>query len=130
MPPIPPLALLALMLAFAAKHFVADFVLQSPQMVVQKGRYGQPLGLVHAGVHSGFSFALLVGFGMSVPWALILSLAEFVLHYHIDFAKEVIARQASLTPAQKQFWILFGFDQFLHHVTYAGMIFAALLGAG
>src|SRR5690606_10987786 len=43
---------LAALLILQAKHFVADFLLQTPYQFLNKGRYGHPGGLIHAGIHA------------------------------------------------------------------------------
>jgi hypothetical protein len=53
--------------------------------------------------------------------------AEFVLHYHIDWAKEQVIRPyvESQGPA---FWAIFGFDQFLHQLTYVAIAYVVTRG--
>ena len=114
-----------LLVGFAIKHFLADFVLQTAWMVREKGVYGRPGGLVHAGWHAVLSLILLLA--CEVPAGLTLALvgAEWVIHYHIDYAKESFSRRIRKTPADHGFWITLGFDQMLHQLTYAAMIVAA-----
>ena len=40
------------LLAFEAKHFICDFVIQTEWQVRTKGIYGHPGGAVHAGLHA------------------------------------------------------------------------------
>ena len=44
-----PVVIAALLLV---KHFVCDFVVQTPYQIMNKGRYGHPGGLLHAGIHA------------------------------------------------------------------------------
>jgi hypothetical protein len=121
-----PIAALAILLGLQAKHFLFDFVFQSDWQVRNKGHYGHPGGLVHAGLHA--LGALAVGvvaamFGViGLATALILALADGLIHYHIDWAKAQIARRMKLTPDRHGFWIAMGADQAAHHVTYIGLV--------
>ena len=48
--------------------------------------------------------------------------AEFVLHYHIDWAKEQLIRP--FVAAQGlAYWVIFGADQFLHQATYVAIAY-------
>src|SRR5690606_23372356 len=112
-----PLVLAALLLA---KHFVCDFVLQSPYQLRNKGRYGHPGGLLHAGIHALGSAAILAFFPLGWTTLLLVAAAEFVIHYHIDWSKErIVAGIRDRNGAA--FWAIFGFDQLLHHLTYIAM---------
>ena len=123
------MVLLALTL-FAAKHFIADFALQTEGMVRGKRVYGHPGGLAHAGVHMLGSLPALAVIGLAPVAMLLLVVAEGVVHYHIDWGKEGLAHQLGANPQNRLFWFLIGADQFLHYLTYIGMIVIALhLGA-
>ena len=113
---------IALFVAFAVKHYIADFPLQTARMVREKGYYGKPGGLLHAACHGLLSLPILLVVLPSVVLALALSLAEAALHYHLDYAKESLSRHLGDTPANHRFWIILGLDQLLHHLTYAAMI--------
>ncbi|MCR9069864.1 MAG: DUF3307 domain-containing protein [Rhodobacteraceae bacterium] len=117
-----PLTVLALLAALQVKHLIADYALQSAWMVRNKGIYGHPGGLAHAGIHAGLTMVALVPFGLPVLMVLALAAAEFVIHYHIDWAKQRVTEPQNLTPADKMFWVLFGADQFLHQLTYLGLV--------
>lgn len=116
---------LSLILGLTVKHFVCDFPLQAfPWMYKNKGTYGHPGGLAHAGVH-------LVGSAL-VLWAMApgfisLALADFFIHYHIDWAKMSLGKRWGLRPDNSEwFWILLGLDQLLHSLTYIGMVWMIL----
>lgn len=104
------------------KHLFADFFWQTTWMVENKGRYGHPGGLAHAGVHAGLSALVLCLFPVS--WGLLLAVcaAEFVIHYHVDWSKELAVRMSGTSPSEKKFWDITGADQALHHATYLGMV--------
>lgn len=107
------------------KHFLFDFVFQTPYQLKNKGIYGHPGGLLHSGLHvCGTLAALLVVAAPVLPSAAIL-IAEFVVHYHLDWAKDQITRRVgSSKPAF--FWGMIGLDQLMHHLTYVA-IFTVLL---
>lgn len=108
------------------KHFFCDFVLQTLYQADNKGRYGHPGGLVHVGIH-GLGSAPLIAFA-PIDAALIVGViaVEIVVHYHIDWMKQVVSRLNKWTPADHAFWIALGFDQLLHYSTYVAMTLALL----
>lgn len=126
--PLDPIAAVAILLGLQAKHFLFDFVFQSDWQVRNKGRYGHPGGLVHAGLHGvgtlvvGLIAALFGTVGVEV--ALALALADALIHYHVDWSKAQISRRLKLTPDRHGFWIALGADQAAHHATYLGLIAA------
>ncbi len=58
-----------------------------------------------------------------------IALGEFVLHYHIDWAKEQITRRNSWTPQNSGFWHALGTDQLLHGLTYLAIVAVLLMAA-
>ena len=115
--------LLLVLLLFQIKHLVADFVLQSAYILNNRKVYGHPGGLLHVAIHLAGSLASLLVIGGNSRTILILLLAEAVIHYHIDWFKDNIVAARSWTPKDAKFWYLLGFDQFLHQITYLGMIY-------
>ena len=114
------------LLLFQIKHFVFDFAFQTTYQVRHKGDYLHPGGLTHAGGHAlGSIPALLVL--TQVP-AIIAGfvLFEFLLHYHIDFAKARIDRKLQPSHTSSLYWTIFGADQLAHQLTYLGMAYALL----
>ena len=109
--------MLTLFFLFSIKHFVIDFLLQFRYQWSNKGTYGHPGGLLHAGLH-GIGTALCL---LMFPWSTILFLAglDAVIHYHIDWAKmNINARMGWTATTHEQFWWLLGLDQLLHVLTY------------
>lgn len=115
------LALLILQL----KHFVADFILQSPYQFLNKGIYGHPGGLIHAGIHAiGSTLAFFV-ITPSLRVGIAIVIGEFIAHYHIDWLKEHTVKRQQWVFPQAEFWWTFGADQALHQLTY--LIIGAVL---
>ena len=118
----------ALLAVLLVKHYIFDFVLQTPYMFLNKGKYGHPGGIFHAGLHALGSIAAIVILPPSFIVALAIVIGEFVVHYHIDWSKEQIEHRLKLTGTDAGHYILLGFDQLLHQLTYLGMA-AILIGA-
>jgi len=110
------------LLCLFIKHFICDFPLQaSPWMYKNKGTYGHAGGIVHAAIHGAGTFISLIYWLGSSAW--IFALADMVIHYHIDWAKMNISMKFDLKANNSEwFWILLGFDQLLHHLTYFAII--------
>ncbi len=101
------------------KHAAADFFLQTPFQYCNKGIYGHPGGFLHAGIHVALTpLVYLLIAPASLLLAASIALGEFVVHYHIDWAKEQITRRAGYTPQTPRFWHALGIDQLLHGLTY------------
>lgn len=126
MPEIARLLLLA-MAWLLVKHYLADFLLQSAYQYRNKGRYLHPGGLLHSLIHVALTapvFLLLPPAGLAAA-GLILG-AEFLVHYHVDWAKEAIGRMRGLTPSDGAFWHFLGLDQMLHGLTYVAIVWVLL----
>jgi hypothetical protein len=104
------------------KHFVCDFVIQTPYQFLNKGIYGHPGGLIHAGLHAltGMAAFLVLTPPLAVGAAIVV--AEFLVHYHIDWLKEQTVKRRKWVFPHAEFWWVFGFDQFLHQFTYLGIV--------
>jgi hypothetical protein len=110
----------------AAKHFFADFALQTDWMVRGKGTYCHPGGLTHAGVHMLGSMPALAVMGLGLFAILPLVVVEGIVHYHIDWGKQRLTHNRGTNSENRLFWLLLGADQFLHHLTYIGMVAIAV----
>jgi hypothetical protein len=121
------IAVLGAVAVLQFKHFICDGPLQTYGMVRDKGFYGRPLGLAHAALH-GLGTLIGLGAATAASWGLvaILALADFVVHYHVDFTKETVLRRAGWTNSDAQFWWAFAADQMLHQLTYLVLIYFAL----
>jgi len=113
---------LLLVFLLFTKHFVVDFPLQTKFQWSNKGTYLHPGGILHAACHAG---ATLACFAWYAPLAAYyLALIDFVLHYHIDWAKMNLNKKMGWGPTtHEQFWWAVGFDQYLHALTYILLIY-------
>ena len=111
----------ALILLFI-KHFICDFLLQAnPWMYRNKGSYGHAGGLAHSALHGVGTFVIFAFWLGASAW--VYALADGIIHYHIDWAKMNAGKRYNLKPDNSEwFWILLGFDQLLHHLTYFALI--------
>jgi hypothetical protein len=116
-----------LLLGLFTKHFVVDFPLQTKFQWSNKGTYGHPGGLLHAGLHAiGTQLVIYMIFD-DMMLSTIIGFADAVIHYHIDWAKMNLNARYQLGPTtSEKFWWLVGLDQYLHALTYLG--FFVLLG--
>ena len=107
---------------FQLKHCLFDFTFQTGYQLRNKGTYGHPGGILHAGLHAlGSIPAILI---LAPPHWLLAALigGEFLVHYHVDWTKEQIVKKHGWTSANYGFWQALGIDQMIHHLTYGGML--------
>lgn len=113
--------LLGVLLILQIKHFFCDFVLQTPYQFLNKGKYGHPGGIIHAGLHALTSIPIF--YLVPVAWkvAAAIVVGEFIAHYHIDWWKEQTVKRRRWKFPQAEFWWMFGGDQVMHQFTYLAM---------
>jgi len=114
--------MLVLISMLMIKHTLADYFFQYSWMIKDKGTYGAPGGLAHSGLHGILTLIVLVLFGIPFVFSLMLGILDSVIHYHIDYLKSNIWKNKKLTPADQQFWVAHGTDQFAHFLTYVGIV--------
>lgn len=102
------------------KHFIIDFVLQTPYQLNNKGTYLHPGGLLHAGLHGVGTFLCFLL--MAPVAAIFLALIDAVVHYHVDWAKVKLNNRYGWTTNNAHFWNALGADQLLHALTYIALI--------
>jgi len=119
--------LILLLFLFQLKHFLCDWLFQTPWMYRNKGTFGHPGGIVHAGWQA-LATVLLLALLTAQPWGMVarLALAEFVIHYMTDWSKMNITRKTGWTPNDSEYWWLTGLDQFIHQMTYIGVIWVVV----
>lgn len=115
---------------FQLKHYLFDFTFQTRYQLHNKGTYGHPGGILHAGLHAFGSIPALVVLG--IPLWLVASIiaAEFLVHYHVDWLKEQVVKANKWTPTDYGFWQALGIDQMVHHLTYLAMLAVAMSVTG
>ena len=116
----------ALLLAFAFKHFVADFLLQTNWIAHGKERsegWQAPLA-VHVLCHAGLTLGIALVLAPRLWW---LAPLELVVHAAIDRSKTLIGNRGGWQVNQPQYWWLLGFDQFLHQATNIALAAAFFL---
>jgi hypothetical protein len=110
--------MITLLVLLSIKHFLADFAYQPPYQWQNKGTWGHLGGIVHSGQHAALTFIILLFF-INPAIAAALAICEFIVHYHIDWAKMNINKYFGWgATTHNQFWVLTGFDQLLHTLTY------------
>ncbi len=108
----------AVVLWLQIKHFVFDYLLQTPFQFRNKGFYGHFGGVLHSGLQALGTipafFILPRGWLMGVT----IVIGEFLVHYHVDWAKEQTLRRMKLTTTDAWYWRFYGVDQLAHQLTY------------
>ncbi len=115
-PSVPLWPFCAILLAFAFKHFVADFLLQTTWIAHGKERpkgWFWPLA-VHVLCHAALTLVITFAVAPRLWW---LALVDLVVHGLIDRGKSLTGNWGGRKPNEGEFWWLMGFDQFLHQVT-------------
>ena len=113
--------LLLIFLLFT-KHLIVDFPLQFPRHYLNKGKYMHLGGIEHAVLH-GAGTALVVIWFAPPEVTLMISLVDALIHYHVDWAKMNLNAKLGYGPTtSEKFWWLLGLDQWLHAVTYIGLV--------
>ena len=113
-------AVTGLSVAFAVKHYLADFLFQTNWMARGKeGRAGwrRPL-LAHCLCHAVLTLAILIVAAPRLWW---LALLDLSIHLAADRGKSLIGQQGAWAPDKPQFWWLLGLDQLVHQLTNVGL---------
>lgn len=124
---VSPAGILLLLALFQLKHALIDGPLQTLWMIDQKGQYGRPGGIIHAGLHGAGSFLALLFFGLAPAPAALLAAFDMIIHYHADFAKESLVRRNGWSTQTPAFWWVMMADQMIHQFTYLAMAFAVIM---
>jgi hypothetical protein len=121
------IAALTLLALLFLKHFVWDFCCQTPEMLRGKGIYGNKDGIFHSYLQAIFTwaavFAVYVIFPTAIPvlfpLLIIVTVLDFVVHYHVDYVK---AKYGAKDSAKPVFWKHLGLDQLAHYMTYLAIV--------
>jgi len=120
-------ALVTLYVAFAVKHLLADYFLQTGWMVRGKAAehdWVAPLA-AHVGVHAIGTLLIVLVARPSFWW---LAVVDFVLHFAIDRGKALVMRRFAYTAADSEFWWAIGCDQALHQLIHFAFVITILAG--
>lgn len=120
----PVTTLLTALALLQAKHFIFDFVVQTVYQRRNKGTYGHPGGILHAGLHAFGSLPAILLCGTSTILTVALVIGEFIVHYHADWLKERVMKTTGWKADNDGYWIALGADQLVHHLTYTAMLWA------
>lgn len=108
------------------KHWYVDFVNQTIEEVNSKGNYGELVGIEHSFKHGIGTLLVFLFFNVTLLDAMLLSLIDFVIHYHVDWLKININRKQNYTTETKEFWTWLGADQLAHSITYLFLVWLIL----
>lgn len=122
--------LLILLFLLQIKHMFADYFLQTPKMLAGRGQYWHMGRAQHASVHLVGSILAFVLVGTNLLALIVLVVAEWVVHFHIDWWKASYSDKKALAPDQAAFWRAAGFDQALHQLTYLAMAWGWIMMVG
>lgn len=107
-----------LLVIFQIKHFVADFPLQFPYMLRKfspKWDFFVPLSL-HCAVHAVLTLVICFVYNPALWW---LAIVDFVVHFVMDRIKSGPRYLGRFNDFNRSaFWITFGLDQMVHHLTH------------
>lgn len=102
------------------KHFLFDFLWQTPYMLRKSAKKGWFLPLtLHAAAHALATFVILIFFA-DAAFAILVSVSEFIIHWAIDYWK---AQKVKVDFNSRAFWNYLGADQLFHNLTYLAIIF-------
>ncbi len=117
-------SILLLFCLLQIKHMFGDYFLQTPRMLSGRGTYLHFGRVQHAAVHALLSIPAFLLVGADFTFVLALVAVEWLVHFHLDWAKARFSETRELNPGQALFWNAFGVDQALHQLTYVAMIWA------
>ena len=115
----------AVILWLQIKHFIFDYVVQTPYQFRNKGTYGHPGGGLHSGMQALGTIPAFFILPTSWLMGVTIIIGEFIVHYHVDWSKEQTLRRMKLTTTDAWYWRIYGLDQLAHQLTY--VVIAALL---
>jgi hypothetical protein len=100
------------------KHFIFDYLLQTPFQFRNKGTYGHLGGVLHSGMQALGTIPAFFIIPPGWPLGVAIVIGEFIVHYHVDWTKEQTLRRMNLTTTDGWYWRIYGIDQLAHQLTY------------
>jgi len=114
---------LLILFLLTIKHFFVDYILQTEKLVKEKKKNNSALAkhAFHHAIGSSIIFLFFVG-----PFtALFVGLIDFCIHAIVDYLK-MHSPIFKAKPMTHSFFVYFGLDQMLHHLTYIFLIWLIL----
>jgi hypothetical protein len=121
---------LVLFVGLELKHIVADYFLQPGWMVTGKGDLREMGGYAHAGLHAVLSGLVLLVAQVPLLVTLGVVVLEFLVHYALDYAKLRYSAGVDAQANPSRYWRMHGIDQAAHQLTYAVILYVALVARG
>jgi hypothetical protein len=118
--------LFLILILLQIKHWYIDFVNQSNEEVEFKGTYLDWRGIKHS-LKQGLGTAVCLWIFVGIPLAVVLGFIDFLIHYHIDWAKMNINKKHGYTVQDPKFWTWLGADQMAHQVTYIFLVWVLFI---
>ncbi len=118
---------LFLLILYQVKHFLADYVFQNVWML-QKARPGWDFVLplsIHSGIHGFLTLLVALYVNPALWW---LAILDTVTHFVMDRIKagpRYLGRFSDMRS--KSYWVSFGFDQMVHHLTHIYICWALVV---
>ena len=108
-----------LLFLLLVKHSICDLALQSRFVNEQgdKKNLTDLKGYLHAGDHAIGTFIVALLFVGILP-ALSIAIADFVLHFIIDYAKRRYTLAKNIKQSNSKFWYIQSIDQIAHYSCY------------
>ena len=110
-------------------HYLADFTALSTPWMLQAKQYGKPLFpiLVHAFVHAVLMGSVLLLF-VEFSIAFRLFGIQLIAHFSFDTLKGRLNGWYPILQdnTKRGYWMVLGFDQFMHHATILIMVYYLL----
>ena len=116
------MTMFVMMFLFTVKHSIADVFLQTFHKNVQKHLYFDRGGHRHYGEHGVCTLILLLFFVNPIQ-AVLLSILDYILHWHVDWGKTKFCRWVGIERATPLFWRIHTLDQIAHFATYALIVY-------
>jgi hypothetical protein len=102
------------------KHYIADWIMQTTRIALEKGTNASLL-LLHSLHHIIGTAMVLIWFVEPFP-LLLICISEFILHSVIDYVKSCPTMLGQYKYPTQQYFIWMGFDQLLHQLSYLAIV--------
>lgn len=104
-----------LFLALMIKHYIADLGMQ--QSIPGSPKHEWLCGHLHY-FHHGVTAFFACAFFVSIPVAFAIAFIDYIVHWHIDFAKHHLNRAIGAAPRTTAWWWTMVLDQIAHTFFY------------